>query len=122
MRKAAVIAQGFLGRTRNRGGLDVNYNKSPFMESLREEGRVQGRAEGRAEGRGEGRVEGRAEGRAEARIEVLLEILEQKPSGPVPSDLRGIIERTADVTRLRQWSSAALKASSIEEFRTASGI
>ena len=77
----------------------LNVVKSPIMESLREK-----------------------EGTGRSSHRRLLEILEEKFPGQVPAELRQTVEQTVDLARLRQWSAAALKATSIEEFRNASGI
>jgi hypothetical protein len=76
--------------------------KSPYMESLREEGRAEGRAEGKAS--------------------VIAQILDLRFPGQLPADLRAMIEGTRDPARLDQWLPLATKAASLDDFRRDAGL
>jgi hypothetical protein len=78
-------------------------------------------AEGRAEGRVLGRAEGLAEGRAEGRAEAILAVLEQR-CGSVPGELAAAIRASTDLTNLQTWLGMALRAESLDTFRTNTGL
>jgi hypothetical protein len=67
--------------------------KSPFMESLREEGRN------------------------EEKAKAIVQLLKLRFPGQVPADLGTTIENTRDRLRLEQWFAFAVRASTVEDFR-----
>jgi hypothetical protein len=67
----------------------------------------------------EWKAEGRAEGRAEARRSDLREVLEQRFGAPIPSDLAATIEAQVDLDVLSRWFKTALRAESLDGFRSA---
>jgi hypothetical protein len=75
--------------------------------------------EWKAEWLAEGRAEGEAKGRAKGERTALLLVLEQKFSTPVPPDLVAAIEAQSDSVLLTHWLTAAIKAESLDAFRTA---
>ncbi len=81
-------------------GLDVI--KSPFLESIREEGRTEGEARGRAK--------------------ALVQLLELRFPGQLPAELRATIENTGDRARLEQWFTLAATAESLDAFRRDGGL
>jgi hypothetical protein len=76
----------------------LNVQKSPFLESIR------------------------AEGRVADRIESILETLRQKFPNELDPGLINAVEQTHELDRLRQWFQIALNATSMDGFRQASGI
>jgi hypothetical protein len=74
-----------------------------------------------AKGEAKGEAKGRAEGEARGRMTALLEVLNEKFQ-TLPGDLETAIRGTTDVNQLRLWILAAVKANTLEEFRTASGL
>ena len=78
------------------------------MQSWEE--KIYERDKGREEGRKEGRKEGKAIGKAESILDILQEF------GEVPEGLKDCILAQQDITVLKDWQMAAIKASSIEEF------
>lgn len=62
----------------------------------------------------EERAEGKAEGKAEGQEECILELLEEM--GPVPEELYDKIREERDLTVLKRWFHAAVKAESIAHF------
>ncbi len=77
-------------------GLDVI--KSPYMESLREEGRT------------------------EEKAKVIVQFLSSRFPGQLPADLRAMIEQTRDRARLDQWVPLAATAASLDDFRRDGGL
>ena len=76
--------------------------KSPFLESIREEGRK--------------------EGWTEAEAKAIVQILNARFPGQLPADLSATIEQTRDRARLDQWLTLAATAASLEDFRRAGGL
>jgi hypothetical protein len=68
-----------------------------------------------------GEATGEARGEVKGRMTALLELLNEKFQS-LPGDLETAIRETTDVNRLRMCVSAAVKASTMQEFRQASGI
>jgi hypothetical protein len=69
----------------------------------------------------QGEAKGRAEGEAKGRLVTLLEVLTEKFQS-LPSDLETAIRGTTDIDRLKSWTTSAVKAKTLEEFRTSSGL
>lgn len=74
----------------------LNVTRSPFLESIR--------------------AEGRKEGRAEDRAEALMQLLEARFPGQAPVGLLQRIQHHRDLEQLRQWFTTALTASTLDEF------
>lgn len=88
-----------------KGSREMEERFMILEEMLREE---------RMEGKAEGRAEGKAEGKAEGQAEYILEVLENL--GPVPEEQHDKIMEEHDLTVLKKWFLAAVKADSIEQF------
>jgi hypothetical protein len=69
----------------------------------------------------EGEAKGRAEGRREERVAALLDVLTDR-FGPPPADLEAAVRAAADVAQLRAWTTAAVKAATLDDFRRAAGV
>jgi predicted transposase YdaD len=82
----------------------LNVTRSPFLESIR------------AEGRKEGIKEGIKEGRAEDRAEALVQLLQAKFPGQTPAEVLRRVEQSRDLDLLRRWFAAALTAATLDEF------
>jgi hypothetical protein len=68
-----------------------------------------------------GEARGKAEGEAIGRILTLLEVLQEKFQ-TVPGDLEAVIRGTTDAKQIRVWLGFAYRATTLEEFRGASGL
>jgi hypothetical protein len=66
-------------------------------------------------------AQGEAKGEAKGRMATLLEVLVEKFK-ILPESVETAIRGATDLDRLRSWTTAALKASTLEEFRAASGL
>jgi hypothetical protein len=114
-----VLARVFLElsphRDRWRQALEgLEVQKSAYLEEVRKESRAEGFNQGHNEGLHEGLVKGRAQG--------IVEILHLKFPGKLPSEVAGAIEQTPDLALLNQWMSIALKAATVDQFRSSCGI
>jgi hypothetical protein len=72
--------------------------KSPFLESIREEGR------------------------SEAEAKAIVQVLNLRFPGQLPADLSATIEQHRDRARLDQWLTLAATAASLDDFRRESGL
>jgi hypothetical protein len=63
--------------------------------------------------------EGRQEAEVETWRDVLLEVIRVKWQDPVPDPMRLAIEGTNDLDILKRWFRAALRATTLAEFRAA---
>jgi hypothetical protein len=70
----------------------------------------------------EWKAEGKAEGAIQTRRDDILRLLELKFPGQVPDEWMTAVESQADSKELSRWFDAVAVASSLAEFRTASGI
>jgi len=100
---ARVFLQLSAERERWRQALEgLGVIKSPFMESLREEGRAEGRTEGEAK--------------------AIVQFLNSRFPGQLPADVQATIEQTRDRPRLDQWLTLAATAASLDDFRRDGGL
>lgn len=98
-----------------------NVTESAYLNQFIAEGEARGEVKGEAKGEARGEARGRAEGEVRGRVTTLLDVLTEKFQA-LPGNLEEAIRGTTDLTQLRNWTSAAVKANTLEEFRSISGL
>ncbi len=84
--------------------------RKTIWEAIKDEGREEGKKEGKKEGRKEGEVEGRREA-------LLLQM--RKRFGPLPLEMKSIIDNTGSARHLDQWLERIVTVNSLEEMHIA---